>query len=469
MDGEMGDDSAESYSHPTQMSNARILSSKNKLPRSYLVATASEHFTAKALNCITSVKKCVRSSGAVGNVVEFLITTAALEIVRRFSRSKCPLIWQGLQALQVICYPPFKWLQRWFPFKPLAKEMRKISGPMLCLSIATVFSDDSSPEEDPSYNSNVSQTPESQGPDACQSERWLLDLHNKLRMEDITLPERLNDDEIRRFYASTKGDFQRTLSLVKKTIQWRQSYTFLSPQELQAWSHLVFWHGYDLKKRPCLIIRLGLACSNLRASERDFFAKVIVSQIEHGVVSFIDDEHPQIVVLMDCEGLSPFGFPVQMMRSCATLLQDHYPNCLGLLIVVRIPHVAQVVMQTLFQVLRPSTRQKVMILGRIYQDYLSNNLETVPSFLGGNCICSKCSSHSNTIEEEMPLAPSTAHQTNDNTPEIHHHSLSIMNPTKKPLVKIIAIGVVMVWILFAIILGTHYSEWVPPLYWRSHS
>lgn len=87
--------------------------------------------------------------------------------------------------------------------------------------------------------------------------------------------DRLNDDEIRRFYASTKGDFQRTLSLVKKTIQWRQSYTFLSPQELQAWSHLVFWHGYDLKKRPCLIIRLGLACSNLRASERDFFAKVI--------------------------------------------------------------------------------------------------------------------------------------------------------------------------------------------------
>lgn len=121
------------------------------------------------------------------------------------------------------------------------------------------------------------------------------------------------------------------------------------------------------------------------------------------------------------------------------------------------------------QVLRPSTRQKVMILGRNYRDYLSNNLESVPSFLGGNCSCSKCSSHSNTIEEEMPLAPSTAHQTNDNTPEIHHHSLSIMNPTKKPLVKIIVIGVVMVWILFAIILGTHYSEWVPPLYWRSHS
>lgn len=124
MDGEMGDSSSESHSHPTQRSNAKIMSCKNKLPRSYLVATASEHFTAKALNCFTSVKKCVHSSGAVGNVVEFLITTAALEIVRRFSRSKCPLIWHGLQALQVICYPPFKWLQRWFPFKPLAKEVQ---------------------------------------------------------------------------------------------------------------------------------------------------------------------------------------------------------------------------------------------------------------------------------------------------------------------------------------------------------
>ncbi|GFS29358.1 SEC14 cytosolic factor family protein [Actinidia rufa] len=37
----------------------------------------------------------------------------------------------------------------------------------------------------------------------------------------------------------------------------------------------------------------------------------------------------KITVLMDCEVFSPFRFPMQMMRSCAMLLQDHYPNYLG--------------------------------------------------------------------------------------------------------------------------------------------
>ncbi|GFS31579.1 P-loop containing nucleoside triphosphate hydrolases superfamily protein [Actinidia rufa] len=53
---------------------------------------------------------------------------------------------------------------------------------------------------------------------------------------------------------------------------------------------------------------------------------------------YLDEyENPQITVLMDCEVFSPFRFPMQMMRSCAMLLQDHYPNYLGYLIVIRLP------------------------------------------------------------------------------------------------------------------------------------
>lgn len=473
MDRELGEASGD----PTQRVGARIVSNKNKLPKNYLVAAASEHFTAKALKCITSVRRCLGTSGAVNNVVMFLITTAALEVLRRFSKSKCPFIWNSLQALQAICYPPFKWMQRWIPFKPVATGMQKISGPMLFLSIATLFSDDSSPTQDPLWDPSVSQTPESQlqnplhnssetsfhrkGPGGHHSENWLLDLHNQLRLEDITLPERINDDYVRRVYASTKYDYEKTLSMVKKTIQWRQSYNFLSDQELHPWSHLVFWHGYDSKKLPCLIIRLGLACSNLKSNERDFFSKVIVSQIEHGIVRFVDMEHPQVVVLMDCDGLSPLGFPIQMMRSCATLLQDHYPNYLYLLMIIRIPRVAQVVMRTFLQVLRPATRKKVEIIGRNYEEYISKKLEWVPSFLGGNCSCSKCSP----IQSTGSLPSSVPNDENalENAPEVQGHAVSYVSRRryplgKEPLIKIVITGVVMLWILVAIILGTQYSE-----------
>lgn len=75
-----------------------------------------------------------------------------------------------------------------------------------------------------------------------------------------------------------------------------------------------------------------------------------VSQIEHGVLHLINLEDRQITVILDCEGLSPFKFPMQMMRSCSTLMQDHYPNRLGCLFVIRLPPVVRVISQTFIQV-----------------------------------------------------------------------------------------------------------------------
>lgn len=75
-----------------------------------------------------------------------------------------------------------------------------------------------------------------------------------------------------------------------------------------------------------------------------------VSQVEFGVLHLVDNQNPQITVLVDCEGLTSLGFPMQMMRSCSTLLQDNFPNRLGCLLVIRLPPVARVIAQTVIQV-----------------------------------------------------------------------------------------------------------------------
>lgn len=62
---------------------------------------------------------------------------------------------------------------------------------------------------------------------------------------------------------------------IKKTLRWRETYKILSLEELEMWSRLVYWHGYDMKLRPCLIVRLGLACSSLASSDRPRFAQAI--------------------------------------------------------------------------------------------------------------------------------------------------------------------------------------------------
>ena len=75
-----------------------------------------------------------------------------------------------------------------------------------------------------------------------------------------------------------------------------------------------------------------------------------VSQVEYGALHLVDAENPQITVLVDCEGLSPLRIPMQMMRSCSSLLQDHFPNLLGCLLVIRLPSVVRVIAQTFIQV-----------------------------------------------------------------------------------------------------------------------
>ncbi|XP_020576457.1 phosphatidylinositol/phosphatidylcholine transfer protein SFH2-like [Phalaenopsis equestris] len=93
---------------------------------------------------------------------------------------------------------------------------------------------------------------------------------------------------------------------------------------------------------------------------------------------------------MDCDGLSPFRFPMNMMRSCSILVQDHYPNRLGTLFILRLPPVVQVLAQTFLQILRPTTREKVRILGNKNHKILSELLKTLPAFLGTDCDCSSC-------------------------------------------------------------------------------
>ena len=81
---------------------------------------------------------------------------------------------------------------------------------------------------------------------------------------------------------------------------------------------------------------------------------ISVSQVEYGVLHLVDADNPQITVLVDCEGLSPVRIPMQIIRSCSSLLKDHFPNRLGCMFVIRLPANVHVIAQTFIQVSYPS-------------------------------------------------------------------------------------------------------------------
>ncbi|KAK1299090.1 hypothetical protein QJS10_CPB14g01507 [Acorus calamus] len=380
-------------------------SSSKKTSNGSLVASIPKIISLRPLQRIGPLKPFIKGIPS-GQVVVFVLKVAVLEVVRRFSRARCPFVWQCLQALQVFSYPPFKWIERWAPFKYLIKGMQNLSKPLLLLSITTAISDGNEHHTGTSNDESLSppslelpanqstpdlrvsdEAPEYVTTENVDSDNWLLNLKNQLKRQGLDLPERINEDELRRFYKAANGDFSCLLTSLKKTIRWRETYTILSSEELEMWSNLVFWHGYE---RPCLVIRLGLSCSSLAPVDRPRFAQAIVSQIEYGVLHLVNIDDPQITVLLDCEGLSPFRFPMQMLRSCSALVQDHYPNRLGTLFIIRLPSVVRVIAQTFIQVLKPTTRKKLRIEGESYKEVLSEFLQMVPSFLGGQCTCEKC-------------------------------------------------------------------------------
>ncbi|GAV57902.1 CRAL_TRIO domain-containing protein [Cephalotus follicularis] len=470
------------YYNSSRNSEATSVTTAKKGVKSNLVASAPKAFPQNAYGRIASLSHRGTGSALVGDAAIFLLKVSVLEIVRRVSRAKCPYMWRGIQGLQLFCYPPLKWIQRWAPFKVLVKGLQDFSRPLLFLSIATTFSDHSeyniensdsasgshvNPElqaELPSIDSAFDTRIGSEPPEILTAENWLIQLLNELESQGICLPERINEDELCRFYTAANGDFSCFLSSVKKTIRWRETYRILSEQELKIWSDVVFWHGFDVMHRPCLIVRLGVACLNLPSHERPRFAQAVISQVEHGVLHLVDAENPQIMVLVDCEGLYPLKIPMQMLRSCSSVLQDHFPDRLAFLFIIRLHPVVRVIAQTFLQVVKPNTRKKIKITGEMYQKVLLEYLQTLPTYLGGNCTCTRCSSISNCdlktetykIElegdisdgEDLP-SPCLAHQADG-----HTH----MNANCNQVLRSAVIFILMLWAFIALIAGIYDPE-----------
>lgn len=450
-----------------------------KMPKRRLVISSLGAIHRRALQHIVPPNS-FSLRGHTGPIVFFLLKVAALETIRRLSRTRCPFVWRVVQALPLLGCPPFKWIQRWAPFRMIVFGAQKLSRPLLLLSITTAVSDNSeiykkscNSVDDSQEHSESPSTPSTsdarnsseESRQSINSENWVVKLLGELETQGITLPERLNEDELHRFYNASNGDFAMLLSSLKRTIRWRETYNILSLQELEMWSHLVFWHGLDVMLRPCLVIRLGRAYSSLVPHDRPRFAQALVSQIEYGVLHLVNEKDPRIMVLMDCEGLSPFKFPMQMLRSCATLFQDNYPDRLGTLFVIRLPPVVRVLAQTFIQVLKPTTRQKLCIQGENYQKVLSEILQSLPTFLGGNCTCSNCRmllTGKRGERNQETFRIDHCDDVSDDEHELPHHAYPFTEPPLNGncdhILRSAIVAMLMLWIFIAFASGLYDPE-----------
>lgn len=108
------------------------------------------------------------------------------------------------------------------------------------------------------------------------------------------------------------------------------------------------------------------------------------------------------------------------------------------------------------QVLKPITQQKVQIEGEeSYKKVLASFLKSVPSFLGGNCKCSDCCAASiNTA-----IHSNKSHSRNNKSDKLDGSSCDRIHndvpydSNYEQGVRAALVGLLMIWIFFAILLG----------------
>ncbi|BFI04561.1 hypothetical protein MPTK1_1g14630 [Marchantia polymorpha subsp. ruderalis] len=437
----------------------------------------------KSIAPILSMKRVRLTKDSTGHFFVFLLKLAALEAVRRGTIAKCPQIWWGLQGISLFQAPPFSWFQRWGPIRQLVQGTESFSKPMFVLSLATAVTgavEEIQQASQPNLLDRVL-TPESSlitRTDArvspCRRVQTLNRLKRELRSAEIELPERINDDELERFLVAANKNLAKFVSIVKKTVSWRESYYFLNALELRTWSPLVFWHDEDQNSRPTLYIRLGLAYTTLQPEDRPRFCQAVVSQVEHGILHLVHEEDPRITVILDCEGTTCVGFPVAMMKSCSVLVQEHYPTRLAALFAVNLPPVVRVVANAVLQVVRPVTREKVTLLGDVFLGSLSEFLggtDKVPSYLGGSCHCAKCLEDRKSegvyqISSERAPYGQIRHEEEEDeevTEESGYHEERITTDYQSynSSLRVAIVGLLMLWVVIAMVAALQEPQLLP--------
>lgn len=113
------------------------------------------------------------------------------------------------------------------------------------------------------------------------------------------------------------------------------------------------------------------------------------------------------------------------------------------------------------QVLKPYTREKLRIEGKMYRKILSECLETLPLYLGGKCLCRICSDISTTDMQQphtneimkRELRANVCEDGNLRSPSPTYETELELNHNCDQLLRTAIVSVLMFWILIVFIAG----------------
>eukprot|EP00916_Digyalum_oweni_P011520 GHVL01019188.1.p1 GENE.GHVL01019188.1~~GHVL01019188.1.p1 ORF type:complete len:506 (+),score=58.81 GHVL01019188.1:40-1557(+) len=243
---------------------------------------------------------------------------------------------------------------------------------------------------------------------ASQSES-LLDL--KRRLGDSIKHPRYNDVFLLRFLRARKFDVDKTETMIRKNLDWRESIDLDNIGEIYTTEQLakikrMYPHGYygtDKMGRPVYIERLGKIEVGhlLEATDLESFLLYYVQEYERllelrmpacSVAMGGKPIHDSLTIL-DLQGLGMKHFSnscqkiIKRLTSCC---QENYPETLGQMFIINAPKIFSAIWPAVKSWIDPKTASKIKIVSSISAlkketvDVI--DIDTLPCFIGGGQI-----------------------------------------------------------------------------------
>ncbi|XVF42709.1 hypothetical protein PTKIN_Ptkin01aG0386100 [Pterospermum kingtungense] len=179
------------------------------------------------------------------------------------------------------------------------------------------------------------------------------------------LPVLCSDASISRYLRARNWSTKKASKMLKETLKWRLQYK----PEKSRWEDIaheaetgkIYRANYrDKLGRPVLVMRPGFQNTNSTSGQ----IRYLVYCMENAIMN-MNQDHEQMVWLVDFQGWAMASISVKVTRETAHILQDHYPERLGLGILYNPPKIFESFWTMVKPFLEPKTYKKVKF---VYSD-----------------------------------------------------------------------------------------------------
>ncbi|XVF64743.1 hypothetical protein PTKIN_Ptkin09bG0191600 [Pterospermum kingtungense] len=216
---------------------------------------------------------------------------------------------------------------------------------------------------------------------------------NEIRRLIGPLPEKLaiycSDAAISRYLRARNWNVKKATKMLKESLKWRAEY---KPEEIR-WEEVAheaetgkIYRSEFIDKHGRTVLVMRPSCQNSKSTKGQI--RYLVYCMENAILNLPPDQE-QMVWLIDFNGFNLSHLSVKVTRETAHVLQDHYPERLGLAILYNPPKFFEPFWTVVKPFLEPKTQNKVKF---VYSDDLNTkkvmeglfDMEKLESAFGGN-------------------------------------------------------------------------------------